>query len=155
MKCPSANEWNLLAMEALENEPAERLRAHARTCGPCRELLQSARREHTDRVRMYEAFDRDHYESREQLMAALPDELPQRTGAVRLVRGWARLGDYVMSLNTTTGRRAAAILAPVACILVAVAIFLSPGQQSAFAAAIGGSKNTHRCQPAPPPDFSA
>ena len=136
MKCPDAKDWDLLAVEALQGEQAESMLAHARTCRTCRAQFEAARRDHIDRVRMYEAFDRGHDMLREQLMAALPDEAPRRFGADRLARGWARLGGYVMSLNTTTGRRAIAVLAPAACILIAVAIFLPPGQKSAFAAAI-------------------
>jgi len=136
MKCPHANDWDLLAMEVHEGERAEGMREHARTCPTCGEQLQAARRAHIDRVRMYEAFDRDHDELREQLTAALPEELPRRTGAVRLVRGWARLGDIVMSMNKTTGRRAAAILVPAACVVVIVALSLTVGNKSAFAAAI-------------------
>lgn len=135
MKCPSANEWHLLAMEALEPGPAEHLRAHARTCGPCRERFQSARREHTDRVRMYEAFDRDHDELREQLMAVLPEEAPQPGRNDWVARSRRRLGDFAMSMNQSVGRRAAALLVPAACIVIAVAIFLLP-KQNAFAAAI-------------------
>ena len=67
-------------------------------------------------------------ELREQMMAALPDELPRRSRADRLVRGCYHLGDYVMSLNTTTGRRALAVLAPAACILIAVGVLLVLGR---------------------------
>lgn len=136
MRCPSAEDWDLLAMEILTGGQAESMLAHARACDACRTRLEAARRAHIDRVRTYEAFDRDHDELREQLMTALPDELPRRSGVNRLVRGWARLGDHVMSLNKTAGRRAAAVLVPAACILIAVSIFLAPGQKSAFAAAI-------------------
>ena len=136
MTCPDAREWDLLVMEVLEDDQAEPLLAHARACPACRKLYDAARREHIDRVRMYEAFDRNHDELREQLMAALPDEPPQRSGTDRLVRGWYRLGDYVMSMNATTARRATALLAPAACILIAIVIFFSPGQKSAFAAAL-------------------
>ncbi len=135
MKCPSVN-WDLLAMEALEGEGVESMLAHARICDTCRTRLEAARRAHVDRVRMYEAFDRDHDLLREQLMAALPDELPHRSGGDRLVLGVRRLGDYVMSLNSTRTRRAAVVLAPAACIVIAVGVFLSSGQRSAFAAAI-------------------
>ncbi len=136
MNCPTANEWALLAMEAVEGVQAESMLAHARICPACREQLEAARRGHIDRVRMYEAFDRGHDELREQLMAALPAEPPGRGGASRLVRGCYRLGDYVMSLNTSRGRRAAAILAPAACITIAVVLFLYVGERSAFATAL-------------------
>jgi hypothetical protein len=136
MSCPSAKDWDLLAMELLEDEQAERLLAHAKGCAACREQFQNARRAHTDRVRMYEAFDRDHDEQREQLMAALPDEAP---GPVRdgwVSRSWRRLGGLAVSVNKSAGRRAAAMLLPAACILIAVVVLLAPGQKSAFAAAL-------------------
>lgn len=135
MKCPSPAQWDLLAMQALEADEAERLYAHARTCPACRESWQAARRAHTDRVRMYETFDRDHDELREQLMAVLPAEPPRREDA-----GWAasagrRLGGLAMSLNKSFGRRAVAVLVPAACLAVALLVFLSP-KQDAFAAAL-------------------
>ena len=134
MKCPSAEQWDLLAVDVLGGDEARHMIAHARTCPACRERFQTARREHTERVRMYEAFDRDHDELREQLMAVLPDELPSsREGW--LARARHRLGGVTMSLNRSTGRRAAAVLVPAACIVIAVAIFLAP-KQSAFAAAL-------------------
>ncbi|UCC29555.1 MAG: hypothetical protein JSU86_15290 [Phycisphaerales bacterium] len=136
MTCPNAEEWDLLAMEALEDDQAAPLLAHARTCAACRARYGDARRGHIDRVRMYEAFDRDHEERREQLMAALPDEPPQRFGAGRRVLGVHRLGDLIMRFNTPTGRRAAAVLAPAACIVIAVALLMSTTQTSAFASAI-------------------
>jgi hypothetical protein len=142
MKCPCADDWDLLAMEALEGERAEGMREHARTCPTCRKRFRAARRAHIDRVRMYEAFDHDHDELREQLMAAVPEGLPRRSGAVRLVRGWARLGDYVMSLNTTAGRRAAIILAPAACIVLAVVLFLSVDTGVAFAQVVERIRQT-------------
>jgi outer membrane lipoprotein-sorting protein len=122
-------------MDVLGGDEARHMLAHARTCSACRECFQTARREHTERVRMYEAFDRDHDELREQLMAVLPEEAPQpaRTGWV--TRGWHRLGGVTMSLNRSAAARAAALLVPAACIVIAVAIFLAP-KQSAFAAAL-------------------
>ena len=142
MTCPSPQDWELLAVEALGGERAEGMREHARSCPTCREQFQAARRAHIDRVRMYEAFDRDHDELREQLTAALPEELPRRTGAVRLVRGWARLGDIVMSMNKTAGRRAAAILATAACIVLAVVLFLSVDTGVAFAQVVERMRQT-------------
>ena len=137
MKCPDAKDWHLLAVEALQGEQAESMLAHARSCQACRAQFEAARRDHIDRVRMYEAFDRGHDMLREQLMAALPDEAPRRFGADRMARGWARLGGYVMSLNTTTGRRAVAALASAAGILIVVGIFLTPGKSGvAFAAVL-------------------
>jgi hypothetical protein len=136
MKCPSANEWDLLAIEALDRDQAEPLLAHARECPACRPLLETARREHIDRVRMYEAFDRNHDELREQLLAALPGELPAPIRAGRIARQCYRLGDYIMSLNTSLNRRVAAALVPAACLVIAVIMFFTPGKQVAFAAVI-------------------
>ena len=136
MKCPNPEDWDLLAVEALEREQAEGMLAHARTCEACRGQLEAARRNHIDRVRTYEAFDRDHDALREQLMAALPDEVPQSIGAGRVVRIWHRLGDQVMSWNTPSVRRAAKILAPAACVVIVVAVFFALGQKDAFAAAL-------------------
>lgn len=135
MRCPSAKDWDLLAMEVLGDEEAERMLTHARACAVCRERFQIARREHTERVRMYEAFDREHDELREQLMAGLPDETPQSAREGWMARGGRRLGGFAMSLNKSAGRRAAALLVPAACIVIALTVFLAP-KQSAFAAAL-------------------
>jgi hypothetical protein len=135
MNCPSADQWDLLAMGLLKTESAEQMLTHARACAPCREQLQLARREHTERVRMYEAFDRGHDELRDQLIAALPDEAPQSCRHGWVARGWQRLGGVAMSLNKSAGRRAAALLVPAACIVIAVVVFLTP-KQNAFAAAL-------------------
>ncbi len=136
MNCPTASDWDLLALEVLEGEQAETLWAHARTCLACRRQFDEARRAHVAWVRMYETFDRDHDALREQLLAALPNESPKHRGADGIVRLWYRLGDYGMTLNRTAGRRAAALLVPAACVLIAVGFFLIPGQRSAFAAAL-------------------
>lgn len=136
MKCPPAGDWDLLASEALEADQAQPLLAHARTCSACRACFEAARRAHIDRVRTYEAFDQKHDELREQLMAALPDELPRRSDAGGLARGWARLGDVIMSMNKSASRRATAVLVPAACVLAAVGLLLASSEKSAFAAAI-------------------
>ena len=135
MRCPSVKDWDSLAMELLEREQAERMLSHARGCATCRERFQAARRAHIDRVRMYEAFDREHDALREELMAALAEEAPGSVGTGWVQRGWWRLGGFAMSLNKTAGRRAAAVLVPAACIVIAVVVFLAP-KQSAFAAAL-------------------
>lgn len=142
MNCPSTAEWDLLAVEALENELAEQMLTHARGCHTCHALLEAARRHHIDRVRMYEAFDRNHDALREQLMGALPDGLSRRTSAVRLDRGWACLGDIVMSMNKTAGRRVLAILAPAACIALALVLFFSLDKGVAFAQVVERIRQT-------------
>jgi hypothetical protein len=136
MKCPRSQDWNLLAMDALEDEQAAALRAHACECPACREVYAAARREHVDRMRMYEAFDRDHDVLREQLLAALPAEAPRRSALDPLARGWYRLGDYTMSLTKTTGRRTAALLVPTAAVLLIALFLVLPSPKSAYAAAL-------------------
>jgi hypothetical protein len=137
MSCPNTSDWDLLAMEALEADQAEELLTHARACPQCRARYEAARRDHIQRVRMYEAFDRQHDELREQLMAALPADGPARSSADPLVRGWHRLGDCFMLINKSAPRRIAAVLLPAACVLLAVLLLVHPGvQKSAFAAAI-------------------
>jgi hypothetical protein len=135
MSCPNAKEWDLLAMELLDEEQVERMLAHARGCAACREQFQTARRAHIDRLRMYEAFDRDHDTLREELMAALTDAAPGSLRDGWVQRGWRRLGGFAMSLNKSAGRRAAALLVPAACIVIAAVVFLAP-KHSAFAAAL-------------------
>jgi hypothetical protein len=135
MNCPKPRQWDLLAVGAVDGAAADGLRAHAEACGTCRQQYLSARRIHVELLRRYEVFDRDHDVLRDAMLAALPTETPVTTG-VRPV-GIRRLGDWIMSMNTKTTRRVAAVLAPAACIVVAVLVLLSPGpQKSAFAAAI-------------------
>lgn len=127
MTCPHAQEWDLLAMEALDQKKAENLLLHAESCDSCREQLASARRVHIDCVRMYEAFDRGHDELREQLLADLPDEIPRHADTGVIIRLRDRLGDLAMTLKTTRNRRLAAVLLPAACILLAVGLVLILG----------------------------
>lgn len=135
MSCPSANDWDLLAMGVIDDAPADTLKSHAEACSTCRQLCLAARRAHVERLRSYEVFDRDHDPLRDALMAALPAESPaqlsERIGVTR------RLGDWIMSINTKSTRRIAAVLVPAACFIVAAIALLSPNhQKSAFAAAI-------------------
>ncbi len=134
MKCPSAEQWDLLAMEVLDTDESQGLVSHARVCADCREQLKVARQEHTERVRMYEAFDRDHDQLREELMAALPDEAHFLAPTSWVARSRRRLGGIAMTLNQSTGRRIAALLLPAACVVIA-AVFLT-SRQSAFASAL-------------------
>ncbi len=134
MKTPGAEDWDLLVMGALEDAAAERLLELARTDENCRAQFLAARRAHAERVRMYETFDRDHDDLREQLMAALPADPPARGGPV--LRVWRRCGELAMSLNTTATRRIAAVIVPAACILAGVLFFLMPGDNIALAAVI-------------------
>lgn len=135
MSCPDAGEWDLLAIGAIDAAAVDALKSHADSCAACRERYRAARRAHVERLRRYGVFERDHDRLRESLLAALPDELPapaaRSAGVVR------RLGDWIMSINTRSARRWAAMLAPAACVLVAAFVVLWPeNQRSAFATAM-------------------
>ena len=136
MSCATGDEWTLLSAGLLDDARVGVIRAHLQTCEQCRTRFEQTRRDHAELMRVYEAYDREHDALREQLMAALPDEPATE-------RGRLRLGELVMSLNKTTGRRALAVLAPAACILIAVVIFLDPSEKSAFAAAIEHLRRTN------------
>ncbi|RMF84001.1 MAG: hypothetical protein D6744_03795 [Planctomycetota bacterium] len=136
MNCPEHTQYDLLVMDLLERPLADALLAHARVCPRCRSRFDQSRRAHAQRIRMYEAFDRDHEQLREQLMAALPDGAPQ---APR--RG--RLGGIIMSMNARTIRRTAAILAPAACVLLALVLYVTPSNNVALADVIA---NLRRAQ---------
>lgn len=137
MTCPTGDDWTLASMDLLAESRADELREHLEGCNACRERYNEARRGHVELLRTYEALDRNHDAGREQLMASLPAEPPRVVSTSAGQLRWRRLGGYLMSFkNNTAGRRAAVILAPAACIVIAVAAFMSVGQQSAFAAAI-------------------
>lgn len=136
MKCPASDDWNLLAAGALGRERAASMLTHARACRACGTAYDAARRGHVELMRMYEALACDHDELREQLMAVLPSDPPARGGAGRLPNARRRLGDLLMTLNTRTTRRTAAVFATAACLVIAVVVFLSGGEKSAFARAI-------------------
>lgn len=131
MKCPTTENWDLLAMEALDPDPAAAMQQHAATCSNCRAQLQAARRAHIDRLRRYETLERDHDRLREELMENLPAILPApRRGLL------ARVGEQIMQSNRPS-RRIAAVLLPAACIVIAAILLLSPNsQKSAFATAL-------------------
>ncbi len=143
MKCPSAKTWNLVVMDLLTGEEGESLLTHARHCSACESAYKSARRAHTERTRMYEVFDRDHDVLREQMMAALPDHLPQQSQSGGLAFGWGRLGDMVRRLNTSTNKRTAAVLAPAACIAIVILIVLSNSPKHVFADALARFREAH------------
>ena len=78
MNCPNEQDWDLLAMEALEERAAAPLLAHLKECPDCRGAYEQVRRSHLDRIRMYDQLDRGHDSLREQLMAALGSHLRER-----------------------------------------------------------------------------
>ena len=136
MTCHQEDTWTLMSMNLLEPSQVSERNDHLLDCPGCRERFNRARREHAVLMRMYESLDRNHDELRDQLLASLPQGAAGPASTGRAAGGWRRLGDYVMSLNSTKGRRAAAVLVVAASVLIAVTMFLSSGQGSAFAAAI-------------------
>jgi len=134
MTCPNADKWNLLSMDLLSEAEGAELFAHARTCEVCRAALGHARRDHTSLLRAFEVFDQNHDELRNELLATRPVHFLRPRP--RLARAWQGMGGLLMNLNTTP-RRVAAVLAPAACILIAVGLFLVHGQGGvAFAAVL-------------------
>jgi hypothetical protein len=134
MNCPSTEQWNLLSMNLIGRAEEAELLAHARDCDVCRTTLQQARRDHSLLLQSAEVFNRCHDRLREELMAAVPAELPPR--ALRLDGGWRSLRGLVPRLDTPA-RRAVGILAPAACILITVGVLLTPGKSAvALAAAL-------------------
>ena len=134
MTCPNIDMLNLLAMEALEEAEAKPLLDHLRNCPECRAQLEAVRMDHVNRMRMYDSFDRNHDALRDELIANLPEAVPARKSGVST--GWVRLGEILMNMNTTKSRRTLAVLAPAACLLIAVTLFISTGRNNALAAAL-------------------
>lgn len=91
---------------------------------------RTLRREHAKLMRMYEAFDQNHDQLRERLLAALPAGAPVPTASTRRRVIGELLMRYVLN------RAVAVILAPAACILIALTIIFSNGHTNAFAQAI-------------------
>lgn len=131
MICPDAKTWNLLSMNLLDECRAETLRQHCLECERCRAAWQDASRQHSELLDGFEAFDCNHDQRRDQLMAMLPEPVPfsERESHVALRRPW--LGGITMSLRRHKTRWAAAALLPAACILFA--FFLMTGEKTAFA----------------------
>jgi len=141
MSCPSTNDWDLLAMETLDEQAAAPLLVHLRECPDCQSVHEQARRSHLDRIRMYDQLDRGHDSLREQLMAALPSQ-PARTRADRLVRGWRHTGGFTMSIKHKLGAHATiGLLSAAACIAFVALLMTFSGGKNAFAAAIEQFRN--------------
>ena len=97
MTCPDRDKWALLSMKLLEPWQASMLEQHLTKCESCRELFTQARRDQAALVRTYEAFDRGHDELRDQLMASLPEEVPQHSRRGIIFHTVRRLGDSIMT----------------------------------------------------------
>ncbi len=131
MTCPDAKTWNLLSMNLLDEDRAESLRQHSLECERCHTAWQEASRQHTELLDAFQAFDCNHVQRRDQLMAMLPESVPfsKRESDIVPRRRW--LGGMTMTLRRHKARWAAVALLPAACILLV--FFLMTGEKIAFA----------------------
>lgn len=88
--CPHAENWNLLSMNLVEDEEAARLREHLDECERCQAVWQEASSLHEELQGAFAAFDRDHDQLREQLLARLSEETSanqpdQRKGTLAMI----------------------------------------------------------------------
>ncbi len=121
MTCPDARTWNLLSMNLLDEDRAESLRQHCLECEPCHAVCREASRRHTELLDTFQAFDRDHHQRRDQLMAMLPESAAFSK----------KEGGIAMTLRRHKIRWAAAALLSAACVLLV--FLLMPGEKIAFA----------------------
>ncbi len=128
MTCPNDRQLDLLSMGLLDAADAARLEEHVQTCERCGERIRAARRQHIELMRTYEAFDRDHDERREALMAMLPDAAPATQSGGRARRVARRMGDFVM--HNRKVRFTTSLIAAAACVVFAVVLF---GSNKTFA----------------------
>ncbi len=134
MNCPTTEQWDLLSMNLAGGADEADLLAHVQDCDACRAALKQARRAQAQLLQAFEVFHRRHDRLRDELMATLPAELPPRT--LRLRGRWRGMLDLVPRLDTPA-RRVVAVLAPAACVLIAVGFFLVHGRSGvAFAAVL-------------------
>ncbi len=131
MNCPDAKTWNLLSMNLLDEERAESLRQHCRECERCESTWQEASRQHSELLSGIEAFECDHDQRREQLMAMLPEPVPVSEKGSDILLGSRWLGGIAVSLRRNKARWAVATLLPAVCILLAS--LLMTGEKVAFA----------------------
>lgn len=128
MTCPDDNQLNLLSMGLLDAPDAGRLESHAQSCERCGERVRAVRRQHIELMRTYEAFDRDHDEQRETLMAMLPDAPPANRSGGKARRVVQRMGDFVM--HNRKIRFTTSLIAAAACVVIGVVLF---GSNKTFA----------------------
>ncbi len=134
MTRPDRQDWDLLSMGLSDPARAEELRREADADPARRAEFDTARREHAALVRAYEAYDRDHEQLRDQLMAALP-ESPGATAEGGGPGGRRRLKGAALMRHPTT-RIAAFVLTPAAAIVLAFILMIGWNQTSAFARAV-------------------
>lgn len=131
MNCPDAKSWNLLSMNLLDESDAESLRQHSRECEQCHAARQEAAQQNSELLAAFQAFDRNHVQQRDQLMAMLPQTAPcaRKASGIAPLRQW--LEEVAMTLQQHKLRWAAVVLVPAACILVG--FLLMSGEKIAFA----------------------
>jgi len=106
------------------------LEEHLMECESCREYFTQDRRDQAALVRTYEAYDRGHNELRDQLMASLPEEVPQRSRGGIIFHTVRRLGDSIMTNPKI--RYTAATLSAAACLVFAFVILVGPSRSLAL-----------------------
>lgn len=131
MTCPDAKTWNLLSMNLLDEDRAELLRQHSLECERCCTTWQGASRQHTELLDTFQAFDCNHDQRRDQLMAMLPQSVPLSEKEPGTVQRAKWLGEIVMTIRRHKTRWAAVTLLPAACILLV--FLLMTGDKIAFA----------------------
>jgi hypothetical protein len=136
MSCPTNEQWDLLSMNLLDEAAADPLRRHLAQCPRCRERFERACREDAALRECHAAFNQAHDARREQLLIALADVTAHSPKPGRVRRRLLRFGETLMQFNTTANRRAALLLAPAACVVLAVSLFWGWGGLSAFGEAI-------------------
>jgi hypothetical protein len=131
MNCPDTKTWNLLSMNLLDEDHAESLRRHSMECEQCHAACQNASRQHGELHEAFQAFDRNHDQRRDQLMAMLPQSTSvcETESDIVLRPTWLR--GIAMTLRQHKTRWAAATLLPAACILLM--FFVLTGEKVAFA----------------------
>ena len=132
MICPDAKNWDLLSMKLLPEDQAKSLRQHLLDCERCNAAWQEACRQHTELLDAFQAFDRNHVQRRDQLMALLPQSVPlsrKEPGIVRWQRSFG--GGIAMTLRHHKTRWMAATTVAAACVLLM--FFLMSGERVVFA----------------------
>ena len=131
MTCPDAKTWNLLSMNLLDEDRAESLRQHSLECERCYTTWQGASRQHAELLDTFQAFDCNHDQRRDQLMAMLPQSVPLSEKEPGTVQRAKWLGEIAMTIRRHKTRWAAVTLLPAACILLV--FLLMTGDKIAFA----------------------
>lgn len=134
MSCPTAEEWILLSMDLLDEGHAKRMHAHLKACDTCRVIFDEAKKSHADLMRAHDEMNRNHDMLRDRLEAALSADTVRPPVPGPPVRGWRRLGGFLMDHPNT--RRAAGLLSAAAAVVFILFLVLNPNGQVAFGSVI-------------------